>query len=146
MRGITIDGAEIVPVTADFDARRIRQVIDNLISNAIKYGREDGWIVVRVAGDTRNAWVIVQDNGVGISAAEVPSLFDRFFRADAVRHTSTHGSGLGLAISRDIARSHSGDITAESVLGEGSTFVVRLPRRFRDDLVDHDDSGGGGLS
>ena len=82
-----------------------------------------------MTSDVDHAWLVVRDDGPGISAEEVPRLFERFFRSDAVRNTSTHGSGLGLGISRDIVRSHGGEITVQSTPGEGSTFIARLPRR-----------------
>lgn len=126
-RRITIDGTGIEPVVASADTHRIRQVVDNLLSNAIKYGYDDGHIDVGCTGDGTNAWIVVRDNGPGILQSEQPKLFDRFFRSETVRHTSTHGSGLGLAISRDIVTSHGGDIAVRSSPGEGATFIVRLP-------------------
>ena len=71
--------------------------------------------------------IVVSDDGPGVSEAEQPQLFERFFRADAVRNSTIHGSGLGLAISRDIARSHGGDIHVRTQAGHGADFVVRLP-------------------
>lgn len=126
-RGIRIDSSGLEPAVAWVDPSRIRQVLDNLLSNAVKYNVDDGTIAVGTTVDNVHAWIIVRDTGTGISETELPRLFDRFFRADAVRKTSTHGSGLGLAISRDIVRSHGGDITAQSEQGTGTTFVVRLP-------------------
>lgn len=131
-RRIDIDSSGLEPAVAWADPSRIRQVLDNLLSNAVKYNIEGGTIAVGSTVDTAHAWIVVRDSGTGISAAELPRLFDRFFRADAVRNTSTHGSGLGLAISRDIVRSHGGDITVQSEQGMGTTFVVRLPMRGRD--------------
>lgn len=126
-RRITIDTAGIEPAMAYIDAARMRQVVDNLISNAIKYNRDAGTIEIGCTSDGRNAWLIVRDNGVGISEEELPRLFERFFRAEAVRKTSTHGSGLGLSISREIVRLHRGELTVTSALGEGTTLVARLP-------------------
>lgn len=126
-RQITIDAAAVEPTTAYVDPARLRQVVDNLISNAIKYNRDGGSIDIGCTSDGRNAWLIVRDTGVGISEDETPRLFERFFRSESVRNTTTHGSGLGLSISREIVRSHRGEITVKSVLGEGTTIVVRLP-------------------
>ncbi|MET0297268.1 MAG: ATP-binding protein [Microbacterium sp.] len=137
-RGIRIDTSGVEDVTADVDASRLRQVLDNLLSNAVKYNRDGGTIDVGATADAYHAWIVVRDTGTGISQAELPQLFHRFFRADAVRKTSTHGSGLGLSISREIVRSHGGEITVQSELGVGSTFVVRLPLGGT-----HDDEGGG---
>lgn len=128
-RGLRIDGSGIEDVSAWVDPVRIRQVIDNLLSNAVKYHRDGGLIEVGVTNDIDHAWVVVRDDGPGIPADEVPLLFERFYRADAVRNTSTHGSGLGLAISQDIVRAQGGEITVRSVEGEGSTFIVRIPVR-----------------
>ena len=126
-RGMTIDTAGVEPAVARIDAHRVRQVLDNLISNAIKYGDNGGRIEVGTTSDGVHAWLVVRDDGPGMPESELPRLFDRFFRSDRVRHTSVHGSGLGLAISRDIVRAHGGDITVRSQPGQGATFIVRLP-------------------
>lgn len=126
-RQITIDTVGIESATAYVDAARLRQVVDNLVSNAIKYNRDGGTIEIGCTSDGRNAWLIVRDTGVGISEEELPRLFERFFRAESVRNTSTHGSGLGLSISREIVRLHRGDLTVTSAVGEGTTLVARLP-------------------
>ncbi|MGC5169719.1 sensor histidine kinase [Microbacterium sp. DT81.1] len=128
-RRIAIDASGIEPTTAYIDPHRVRQVVDNLLSNAVKYGRDGGSVAVGVTSDVDHAWLAVRDDGPGISPEEVPRLFERFFRSDAVRNTSTYGSGLGLSISRDIVRSHGGEITVQSTPGDGSTFIARLPRR-----------------
>ncbi len=128
-RAITIDTTGIEPASAWTDPLRLRQVVDNLLSNAVKYHHERGHIEVGVTTDVDHAWIVVRDDGPGIRAEEVPLLFDRFYRADAVRHTSTHGSGLGLAISLEMMRAQGGDITVRTEEGKGSTFVVRVPLR-----------------
>lgn len=129
-RAITIDTTGVEQVTAWTDPLRMRQVVDNLLSNAVKYHRDGGGLIeVGVTADIDHAWLVVRDDGPGIRAEEVPLLFDRFYRADAVRHTSTHGSGLGLAISLDIMRAQGGDITVRTEEGTGSTFIVRIPVR-----------------
>ena len=126
-RGIRIDASGLEHAVAHVDPSRLRQVLDNLVSNAVKYNRDDGVIEVGTTSDGPHVWIVVRDSGHGISPAEQAQVFDRFFRSDAVRNTSTHGSGLGLSISREIVRSHGGDITVRSDLGSGTTFVVRLP-------------------
>lgn len=127
-RSITIvrHDDEAVPLFAD--PFRLRQVVDNLLSNGIKYNRDGGELSVGVTAEGDTAWVIVRDTGIGISEEDQPKLFERFFRSDLVRNSTVHGSGLGLAISRDIVRLHGGDLTLHSVLGEGTTAVVRIPR------------------
>ena len=117
---------EAVPLFAD--PFRLRQVVDNLLSNGIKYNRDGGELSVGVTAEGDTAWVIVRDTGICISEEDQPKLFERFFRSDLVRNSTVHGSGLGLAISRDIVRLHGGDLTVHSVLGEGTTAVVRIPR------------------
>ncbi|WP_460794994.1 sensor histidine kinase [Microbacterium sp. GXF0217] len=126
-RRIELDGSGIEEVTAIADPLRIRQVVDNVIGNAVKYNSDGGRVEIGATHDGDHAWIVIRDHGPGISPTELPRLFERFFRADAVRRTSMHGSGLGLSISRDIVRAHGGEITVQSELGKGATFVVRLP-------------------
>ncbi|MEJ3404858.1 HAMP domain-containing sensor histidine kinase [Rathayibacter sp. YIM 133350] len=126
-RRITIDTHGIEPTFALVDPFRMRQVIDNLISNAIKYNVDGGAISIGTATDGQHAWIIVRDTGIGIPSAEQPRLFERFFRSETVRGSSVHGSGLGLGISRDIVRRHGGELTLQSVVNEGTTAVVQLP-------------------
>ena len=126
-RRITIDASGVESAPAFADPHRIRQVMDNLLSNAVKYNDDGGHIEVGLTSDGLHAWIVVRDDGPGISEQELPRLFERFFRADAVRKTTTHGSGLGLAITRDIVRASGGEITVQTRSGEGATFIVRLP-------------------
>ncbi|KQQ92624.1 hypothetical protein ASF62_12320 [Leifsonia sp. Leaf325] len=125
---VTIEASGIREMHAVVDAFRIRQVVDNLITNAIKYNREGGTVTVEAAPDASGAAVItVRDTGTGIAPEEVPRLFERFFRSESVRGSSVHGSGLGLGISRDIVRRHGGELTIESALGVGTVAIVRIP-------------------
>ena len=126
-RRMTIDTTGVEPAEAWADAQRIRQVVDNLIGNAIKYAEEGGLIEVGCTSDGQQSWIVVRDDGPGISAEEQPQLFEPYFRSDAVRGSAIHGNGLGLAITRDIVRAHGGEITVRSSLGEGAAFLVRLP-------------------
>lgn len=125
--GIGIDVSGVRRVEAVVDPKRVRQIVDNLVSNAIKYGRRGGHVEVRCDVDAGAVRIIVRDDGRGIPKAELGLIFDRFFRSEAVRGGPQHGYGLGLWISRDIARAHGGDISVESREGFGSTFTVRLP-------------------
>lgn len=126
-RRVTIDTSAVESVVTVADPHRMRQVVDNLLSNAVKYNHEGGQVDVGLTGDGAHVWLAVRDNGPGIPANELPRLFERFFRSDLVRHSTTHGSGLGLAISREIIRAHGGDITVRTNVSEGAMFVVRLP-------------------
>lgn len=110
---------------------RLGQVIDNLINNAVKFSPATGRVtvnagVVEEAGEDRIC-LEVRDEGSGISAEALPHIFDQFFRAPEAIESGLPGSGLGLAISRRIVRQHGGTIDVASVLGQGSTFRVRLP-------------------
>ncbi len=111
-----------------WDRLRIGQVITNLVSNAIKFGRGhpiDVEVNVDTEGD-RSACVRVRDGGIGIPPEQRARIFDRFERAPAERHYP--GLGLGLWIAKQIVDASSGTITVESEVGVGSTFTVRLPR------------------
>jgi len=123
-RAVTIDtsGLEAAPVSAD--PMRLRQVVDNLLSNAITYNRDGGTVFLGTTSDGTSSWILVRDTGVGISDADRSRLFQRFYKAGTPRRT---GTGLGLAITRDIVRAHGGDLGLHSSPGAGSTFIVKLP-------------------
>lgn len=126
-RGIAIDTTDLQPVTAAVDPGRMRQVIDNVISNAIKYNSDGGLIEIAAAQSGGSAWIWVHDEGPGIPESELPLLFERFYRTKQVRNSTVHGSGLGLAISREIVRAHGGSITLRSTVGEGTAVMIRVP-------------------
>ncbi len=132
--GIRVSVVGEAEARAVVDARRVRQVVDNLLSNAVKYIPRGGAVEAAVVCDVHSVAIVVSDDGPGIGPGEQARLFERFFRGDAVRNSSTHGSGLGLAISRDLVRAHGGEITVRTALGEGATFTVRLPRDPREGL------------
>ncbi|MBI5161638.1 MAG: HAMP domain-containing histidine kinase [Micrococcales bacterium] len=113
---------------ADVDARRIRRILQNLLGNAIDHG-EGRPIVVHVDSDERAVAIAVRDHGVGMSAAEMPRVFDRFWRADPSRQRRTGGTGLGLAISLEDAILHDASLDVWSEQGAGSCFRLTLPRR-----------------
>lgn len=110
------------------DAQRIRQVADNLISNAIKYNESGGQVSVSLQQVDDSVEMVVADDGMGISPEDQQHLFTRFFRGQEARSSLTPGTGLGLSIVRDIARAHGGDCTVASKPGIGTTFTVTLPR------------------
>jgi PAS domain S-box-containing protein len=113
------------------DGQRIRQVADNLISNAIKYNVPGGQVTVSLRQGDGSVELHVADTGIGISVEDQDRLFARFFRASAARSRVAPGSGLGLSIVRDIARAHGGDCTVASEPGGGTTFTVAVPRVTR---------------
>ena len=129
---------EPVLVTADPD--ELGKVIDNLTSNAVKYSRADGTVHLEVGSDGKHAWVLCEDTGLGISAADQVHLFSAFHRSSNPEALSIPGTGLGLAISRRIAQMHGGEIIVASELGVGSTFRVRLPLRDPEHLGEVVDS------
>lgn len=102
------------------------KVILNLLSNALKF-TFDGTIAVGVRGEENHAVVTVSDSGIGVAAAEIPRLFERFHRIENVRARSNEGSGIGLALVKELVELHGGTITATSVEGAGTTFTIRLP-------------------
>jgi signal transduction histidine kinase len=109
------------------DTRMIQRVIANLLDNAIKYTGAGGTVVVSVSENGEGAAVIaVKDTGIGISARDLPRIFERFYRCDQSR--SVAGTGLGLSLARAIARAHGGEVMAASRPGEGSTFTLTLPK------------------
>lgn len=110
------------------NASQILRAVTNILTNAVKYTPEEGTIDVstRVVGSDKVA-IKIQDSGQGIDQADLPHIFDRFYRADKARTRETGGTGLGLAITREIIARHHGTVEVESTVGKGSTFVVQLP-------------------
>ncbi len=128
---VRLQRLEMTPITLEGNRQHLRQVLNNLLDNAIKFTPAGGRVSVRLRrdGDQKLAVLEVSDTGIGISEADVPRIFERFFRADnARRRESEHkGSGLGLSICRAVVEAHNGRITAHSKIGQGTTFVVTLP-------------------
>jgi two-component system phosphate regulon sensor histidine kinase PhoR len=131
-RDITMTAVVDRPAVTVADPLRIRQVIDNLLTNAVKYNRTGGTITVSVEAAEGSIRVDVTDTGVGVSADDQAHLFDRFFRAGAARTSAIVGTGLGLNISRDIAKLHGGKLTVRSEIGVGSTFTLLIPATTKD--------------
>jgi two-component system sensor histidine kinase BaeS len=122
-----LDTGEPVVVHADPD--RVRQVLGNLISNAIRATPAGGSVTLRLSFPGPDTCAVhVADTGVGIDPADLPHIFDRFWRADPARGRATGGSGLGLAIARQIVTDHCGEISAASRPGHGTTVTITLPR------------------
>ncbi|MFI6759303.1 sensor histidine kinase [Micromonospora sp. NPDC050417] len=127
LAGVRLNSDTAADPEVAVDPARLRQLVGNLVANAVRHTSAGGSVTVRctVLGDELTIAVI--DTGTGIAPADVPRVFDRFWRADDSRTRSTGGSGLGLSIARKLAEAHGGTITVESVLGQGSVFTVRLP-------------------
>ncbi|MGH9751517.1 MAG: sensor histidine kinase [Blastocatellia bacterium] len=115
-------------VMIEGDRARIKQVIVNLVDNAIKYTAEGGAVKVSVGVENDHAVMLVEDNGMGVPANALPRLFERFYRVDKARSRQMGGVGLGLAIVKSIITAHGGQVTVESDEGRGSRFRVSLPR------------------
>lgn len=113
---------------ADVDAERMAQVVDNLVSNAVKYSRRGGHVRIRLALEDDAIVLTVADDGIGISAADSERLFTRFYRTRQAEELAIQGVGLGLSITRSIVEAHGGTIDLSSELGVGSEFRVRIPR------------------
>ena len=128
-RGVTVAlHLPIAPIRIRHDPQRIGQVVGNLVANAVKFTPRGGRVSVDVAATPDGARIEVADTGVGIDAAELPHIFERFYRGSRANEARSSGSGLGLAIVRSIVDMHGGTVEVESRVGSGSRFVVTLPR------------------
>ncbi|MQR94204.1 cell wall metabolism sensor histidine kinase WalK [Fictibacillus phosphorivorans] len=114
-------------INVQLDTDKMTQVLDNIISNAMKYSPEGGTITFKAAVIGRKVKVSISDQGVGIPKNNVSKIFDRFFRVDRARSRDIGGTGLGLAIAKEIVLAHGGDIWAESEWGQGTTIHFTLP-------------------
>nr|WP_089109826.1 cell wall metabolism sensor histidine kinase WalK [Secundilactobacillus mixtipabuli] len=111
----------------EIDTDRFTQVIDNIMNNAIKYSPDGGVITCRLIETNNNVILSISDQGLGIPRADIPHVFDRFYRVDKARSRAQGGTGLGLAISKEVIQSLGGKIWVESREGHGSTFYISLP-------------------
>jgi signal transduction histidine kinase len=109
------------------DEISLRRLFFNIIDNAIKFTPQNGRIKIDIKYKKRKAIVSISDTGMGIAEKDIPKLFDKFFRANKEKNRYTSGSGLGLPIAQSIAELHKANITVNSTLGKGSTFIVALP-------------------
>jgi two-component system phosphate regulon sensor histidine kinase PhoR len=121
---LTNDVGKDVRVFAD--ARRLEQMLTNLVHNAIKFNRENGSVTIRHQRGERDR-ISVLDTGDGIPLEHINRIFERFYRIDRARSRERGGTGLGLAIVKHLARAHGGEVSVESVPGQGSVFVIELP-------------------
>ena len=121
--GITLR-TELDEVRVDGDPVRLRQIVTNQLTNAVKFVPPGGTVTVRLSREEGWAVLRVADTGPGIPADELPRVFDRFFRSRSAR---ADGSGIGLAVAAELAAAHGGTLTAESEIGDGTTFTTRIP-------------------
>lgn len=112
---------------ASINAALLEQAIINLLDNAIKYSEPPNAVELSCRAEDREMVISVRDHGCGIAEDHLPRLFERFYRVDKARSRKLGGTGLGLAIVKHIALAHHGQVTVDSVVGEGSTFSIRLP-------------------
>lgn len=115
-------------VTIDIDPDMITEAVINIMSNAMRYTPEGGWVVVAVSGDRHEVLISVSDTGIGIAKEDLSRIFNRFWRADASRAREAGGLGVGLSLTKQIVERHGGYISVDSELGKGTTFTIHLPR------------------
>ncbi len=127
---ILSDIAPNVTILGDHD--KLKQIATNLMDNALKYSQENQSISVSLSVKGKKAYFAVTDHGVGISADDQKHIFERFYRVDKARSRETGGTGLGLSIVRQLVNLHHGEITVDSMPGQGSTFTVTLPLNGKD--------------
>jgi two-component system OmpR family sensor kinase len=120
----------VQPVVMQADRSRIRQLLLNLVTNAVKYTPRGGEVGLALVDQGANVQLVVSDTGIGIAAGDLPHIFDRFWRADPARSRDGEraGTGLGLAITKWVAEAHGGSIGVQSRPGRGTVFTVSLPR------------------
>ncbi len=126
-REVTLKLGTVEAVRVQGDPDRLKQLLLNLVTNAIKYTLPGGEVNISVTARDGFAFLTVRDTGIGIPKEDLPFIFDRFYRVDKARARKMGGAGLGLSIARWIAEAHRGRIWAESAPGKGSTFTVQLP-------------------
>ena len=115
------------PVNAEIDETKFTLAVSNLVENAIKYNRENGWVHVSLNADHKYFYVKVEDSGIGIAEQDQAHIFERFYRVDKSHSREIGGTGLGLAIARNAVLVHRGSIKVYSNEREGTTFTVRIP-------------------
>ena len=122
---LELSEAELLTVLGDTD--RLREVIDNLLDNALRYAPRGSPVAVSVRREDESAVLAVRDAGPGLTAEDRARVFERFYRADRSRTRRSGGLGLGLAIVKAIVEAHGGAVSVESAPGAGTAFLVRLP-------------------
>jgi signal transduction histidine kinase len=126
-KGVSLELTALRPVVVEADPDRLAQVFVNLIDNALRHTNEGGRIRIELDARDSDAILRVRDNGSGIPYRDLPHIFERFYVVDRSRTRGSGGAGLGLAIVKNIVDAHGGAVSAESMLGRGTSFTVRLP-------------------
>ncbi|MFD2522120.1 sensor histidine kinase [Emticicia soli] len=136
-RGVTlkIKPKELETAWVTADKQRISQVITNLVDNAIKYGKENGKVVVEIEEEKKYFQVSIEDDGPGISPEHLSRIFERFYRIDKSRSRETGGTGLGLAIVKHILNAHHSKISVTSKIDKGTRFTFKLPISSIEDIT-----------
>lgn len=131
---------EVAELHAYVDAEKLEKVIHNVLANAFKFTKEGGEVSMHLKVLNKQAVISVKDTGIGIKAAEIAKVFDRFYQVDNTQTRSYEGSGLGMALARELMELHHGKISVESKEGEGTTFTVMIPlgsaHLKREEIVD----------
>ena len=117
------------PVKLCADPELLQQAVRNLLNNAFKYTPPGGTVHMQVSTQSRRVIIQVKDNGIGIPAASLPHIFERFYRVDTARSRQTGGFGLGLSIAQQIVQAHAGQLIVKSSVGQGAAFEIELPLR-----------------
>lgn len=130
-KNIQLDIPRFEKILIEYDFNKMKQVFINLLSNAVKYTEVGGKVTVRLFSEKNDVIIEIEDNGIGIPAADMEYIFDRFYRVDKHRSRQEGGTGLGLNIAKHIVSLHDGTIEVHSESGIGSVFVVILPKRYQ---------------
>jgi signal transduction histidine kinase len=124
---LSVELAKDMPNAVEADQALLHQAVYNLVENAIKYTPNHGRVTIRTSSQSGFLIFSIEDSGIGISADDLPRLFEKFYRGKQREARAQHGSGLGLAIVHSIAESHGGRVWVDSVVGKGSTFHLQIP-------------------
>jgi heavy metal sensor kinase len=142
-RGIDIDLSGLRKAVVRGDRARLKQIVVNLLDNAIRFTPRGGGVALRTAADASGSVLEVTDTGIGIPAASIAHVFDRFYRVDEARSREDGGAGLGLSIVKSICTAHGAEIDVDSLISDGSCFRVRFPRHsIAKSMPLRSDSGG----
>jgi signal transduction histidine kinase len=130
LRNVEVVFESFRPVTAEVDEVKLTLAISNLVENAIKYNKEEGWVHVSLNADHKYFYLKVVDSGMGIPQDSLDHIFERFYRVDKSHSREIGGTGLGLAIARNAVLMHRGAVKVHSEEGNGTTFTVRVPLNY----------------